>query len=362
MKAKEIVLRRMRSVGLSGPSFDRPEDVVRWLGAVQSQDYGPAKWSIGQRLRGAKDSDIDKAFDDGSILRTHVLRPTWHFVLPEDIRWMLKLTAPRVHAFNAYYYRQLGLDQAVLRKSRSVFVRALKGGISLTRKELAKRLEKAGIEAKGLRLGYIFGSAELDGLICSGPREGKQHTYALLDERAPTAGSLALDEALAQLTLRYFSSHGPATIKDFKWWSSLSVSDIKRGLEITSTKLEREDIDGVEFWYSTSAKRSSVESPHVHVLQGYDEYIVGYSESKYLLDPSGGTRSLPKGRTVFNGVVIMDGQVAGHWKRTLKKDSVLIEVVHYDTLNRAQIQAVQTAANGYGDFQDRPVTVVRSQI
>lgn len=352
----------MHNLRLSGAPFASPEDVVHWLGAVQSQDYGPGKWSVAQRASGVGDAAMDQAFAAGTILRTHVLRPTWHFVLPADIRWMLELTAPRVHALNAYYYRQLALDDTVREKCNELLVGALQGGNWLTRKEIGATLRSAGIATDGFRLAYLLMNAELDGIICSGARNGKQHTYALLDERAPQARSLSRDEALAELTLRYFTSHGPATAKDFKWWSSLTAADIKKGLEMVAPQLQYEVIDGVRYWFAGAASVPMAASPTVHLLQGYDEYIVGYSESKYLLDVCGAARSVTQDRTVFNHVAILDSQVAGHWKRTVRKDSVVIEAAFYAPVDDAQEQALQAAADRHGEFLGVPAAAVTTQL
>ena len=358
MHSKDIAQWRMHNLGLSGAPFEAPEDVVHWLGAVQSQDYGPAKWSVGQRADGVGDVAMDRAFADGTILRTHVLRPTWHFVLPADIRWMLELTAPRVRALNAYRHRQLELDATVLQKCTGLLVGVLQGGNPLTREELGAMLRGAGIATKDFRLAHILMDAELNGVICSGPLRGKQHTYSLLDERAPGAKRLTRDEALAELTLRYFTSHGPATPKDFRWWSSLTAADIEKGLEMVAPRLAHEVVDGVAYWFTPSASYPKAASPTVHLLQAYDEYIVGYSQSKYVLDVSGAARSLPRDRGIFNHVVILDSQVAGHWKRTLRKDAVIIEAVLYTLFDDAQTRALQAAADRHGQFLGLTATVV----
>src|SRR5579884_4270870 len=234
-------------------SFDTPEAVVQWLGAVQAQDYGAAKWAVGLRLPGATDDDIEQAMADGAILRTHILRPTWHFVSPADIRWLLALTAPRVHAANAPWYRKLELDDAIVKQSNDALTNALQGGKQLTRDELASALQQAGIATEGeQRVSNIMMRAELDGVICSGARRGKQFTYALLAERAPQARALDRDKALAELTLRYFSSHGPATAQDFVWWSGLTIVDAKAGLAMATSYLQQETINGQTYWFSPS--------------------------------------------------------------------------------------------------------------
>jgi hypothetical protein len=370
---RDVAHWRMRNLGLSGAPFRTPEEVVRWLGAVQSQDYGPAKWSVGQRIGAAdggadaaaaggavSDADLDRAFDDGAILRTHVLRPTWHFVLPEDIRWMLALTGPRVHGLNGYAYRQMGLDAAVRARTVALLVDALQGGNQLTRKELAAIFERDGIDTAGFRMGYLLMHAELEAVICSGGLRGKQHTYALLDERVPRARQRSRDEALAELTRRYFTSHGPATAKDFRWWSSLTLADISTGLELVEGQLDHAVVDGLAYWFGEPPKAPAAASPTVHLLQAYDEYIVGYTESKHVLDASGAARSLPGGRAIFNHVAVLDTQVAGHWKRTLKKDAVVIEAALYEPFDDAQAGALQAAADGHGAFLGLPATVTHT--
>jgi DNA glycosylase AlkZ-like len=232
MTPLDVAQRRLRNERLVGPAFAAPADVVSWLGAVQSQDYGGAKWAVAQRARGCSDADVEEACDRGDIVRTHVMRPTWHFVTSADARWMLELTAPRVHAANAYYYRQLELDERVFTKSHAALAAALRGGRHLTRVELGHALERAGIRAAGTRLAYVLMRAELDAVICSGPRRGKQFTYALFDERVPASKPLARDQALAELVRRYFASHGPATVQDFAWWSGLTVADGTKGIDL----------------------------------------------------------------------------------------------------------------------------------
>jgi hypothetical protein len=357
MSDHDIADRRLHNQRLAGNPLASPREVVRWLACVQSQDYGPAKWSLGERSRGAVDADVDRAMAEGAILRTHVLRPTWHFVLPADIRWIQELTAPRVHAQNAYYYRQTGLEDGVREKARRLIVDALRGGNHLTRGELATVLAGEGIAAKGLGLVYILMDAELDCVICSGPLKGRQHTYALLDERAPDARTLTRDEALGELALRYFTSRGPATAKDLRFWCSLTLADIHRGIEIAGARLEHQVIDGLSFWSAPGeAPPNPPPSPKVHLLQGLDEYFVGYGESRSFCDQAG-TRPSLVDRAIYNGALILDSQLAGHWKRTLTKRSVAFTVALRTPFDDAQMQALRDAADRYGAFLGLPASV-----
>jgi hypothetical protein len=350
----ELVRRRTGTVGLGAAPpapFAGATDVVGWFGALQSQDYHPAKWAVAQRLGpGVTDADLDRAFDDGAILRTHVLRPTWHFVAPSDLRWLLELTAPRVHALNGYAYRQTDLDTAVLHRAADLIADAVAGGNHLTRAEIATMLDRNGITATGVRLGYILIHAELERVVCSGRLKGKQHTYALLDERAPRAASLDREVALAELVRRYFTSHGPATARDLSWWSSLTLADIATGLALTGDALERLDVDGVTYWSAPDVPPSPAPSPSVRLLQAYDEYIVGYTQSKFLLDLGGLVAAAPDKLALPNGVIVVDTQVAGRWKRSVRKDGVVVEAALYRPFDAAESQALQIAADELGGF------------
>ena len=223
-----IAKHRLQNQRLVGARFNAPEAVVRWLGAVQAQDYHSAKWALALRSHRTTEAGVEKAFNAGAILRVHAMRPTWHFVAPADLRWMLALTSPRVHVANAHMYRKLELDEALFHRVAGIFTAALQGGRTLTRKELADILEREGIPARGQRLAYVVMQAELSGLLCSGPLHGKQHTYALVDERIPVAPPLSHDEALAALAHRYFMSHGPASVRDFRTDRPLDVHLVMR--------------------------------------------------------------------------------------------------------------------------------------
>ena len=334
-------------------SFAAPVDVVRWFGAVQAQDFGPAKWSLGERVPGSTDAEVQRSFDAGDFLRTHVLRPTWHFVAPGDIRWLLRLTAPRVHATNAFVYRQVGLDVGAFAKAHDLLAEALAGGAYRTRRELAGVVAAAGLPSTGFGLGYLLMHAELDGLICSGPTRGKEQTYALLEERVPPAPERDRDEALAALVTRYFTSHGPATTRDLMWWSSLTRADITRGVELAGDGLCHEVVDGVSYW-SGWHEPAPLGSPTVHLLQGYDEYLVAFTESKQAAPP------LPPGTSVPNGAVLLDGLAAGRWRRTSTKDTLRIEALLYRAFTPAESEALDAAASRQAAFLGlRPRVVTR---
>jgi hypothetical protein len=342
----KIALQRLHNQRLAGIPFDKPEEVVAWLGAVQAQEYALAKWALGQRTTAMTDDLVDQAFADGKILRTHVMRPTWHFVTPADIRWLLQLTAPRVHALNAYMYRKLELDESLLKRSNVVIAEALRGGQQLTRAELATALEQTGIAAEGMRLGYIVHYAELDAVVCSGPRHGKQFTYMLLDERAPQAKILAPDEALAELVTRFFTGHGPATVADFVWWSGLTVADANRGLEMAKSQLFQEVIDGKAYWYGASAPVSEIPSPTAYLLPPYDEFS-NYRDHTTVLDSQYLDQAI---NATFGGFTVIDGKGVGNWRRTFKKGAVVIESAPFRRFTPAEDNAFAAAAQRFADF------------
>lgn len=344
----DIPCRRLANQRLSGGAFASAQDAVSWMGAVQAQEYGDAKWALGLRMRRASDAMVERAIADGAILRTHVLRPTWHFVAPADIRWMLALTGPRVSAAMAPYNRRLELDAAVFTRSQRVIVRALRGGIELTRQELKQLLEKAGTRADGTqRLAHIVMQAELDAVICSGRRRGRQFTYALLDERVPPVRSRSRDDALAELTRRYFTSHGPAQLHDFAWWSGLNVADARNGIAAVHRELASEVVDGKTYWLAP-AGRPRRTGPAAYLLPLYDEYLIAYRDRRAALDPSRWSRAASP--DPFSAAVVVNGQVVGRWRRTFPSGTVAVAVTPLVPLKRGDRSAIAEAAQAYADF------------
>src|SRR6185503_16532699 len=330
--------------------FEKPDEVVAWLGAMQAQEYAMAKWGIAQRMQEITEPEIDKAFANGEILRTHLLRPTWHFVTPADIRWVLALTAPRVDAVNAFMYRKLELDSALFKRSNAVLTKSLQDGKQLTRTELASALQQASIATVGeLRMGYILMQAELEALICSGARRGKQFTYALLEERVPPARKLERDEALVELIKRYFKSRGPATIKDFVVWSGLTMTDAKHGMEMLKPKLEHQVIDGQTYWFFESALPAKAASTSAHLLPIYDEYVMGYKDRSAMLGALD-REQFNVGSVAFDNLIVIDGMLVGSWKRTLSKREVSIETNFNARLTKVEQKAVPNSdSNGKPD-------------
>jgi hypothetical protein len=348
----DLLLRRLHNQKLARTPFRSPGEVVAWLGAVQAQDYGGARWALGQRAKGLTDADVEQAFDEGLILRTHVLRPTWHFVTPPDIRWMLALTAPRVHALMAHHDRRLELDRATFARSRRALERALRDRQWKTRTELGAVLGRAGVAASGQRLGHLMMNAELGGVVCSGPRRGKQFTYALLEERAPRAPARPRDEALAELARRYFQSHGPATLNDFAWWSGLTRRDARAGVEAVRPALRHETLGKRTYFLEPSQGRWTSVDGLAHLLPNYDEYLIAYKDRGPQVLPHAGTAA-SRSDGAYAHHLILGGRLAGAWRRAERSRDVLVEVLPYARLTRDEERALRAAVERYGRFRDK---------
>lgn len=330
---------------------------MRGLLAVQSQDYAGAKWALAQRLGDVTEAELDARFDAGELLRTHVMRPTWHFVDPADIRWLLALTAPRVHQASAYQYRQLELDEGTRARGRQAIEAALRGGKALTRDELAAALATAGFQASDLRLIYFLVDAEQEGLVCSGPRLGKRQTYALIDERVPPSRPRERDEALAEIARRYVEGHGPAQVADLAWWSGLTVREAREGLELGTPPLVRETVGERTFWVSPDAPAPvPADGPVVHLLPNYDELLIAFRDRMDAADPA-----LPPAarvaQVILAHVIVRDGLVVGGWRRVDGGSTVRVEPNLLVELGRDERTALEAAIRRFETYLGRPVEV-----
>jgi len=350
MTSLDIARQRLYNQHIARATFEQPGDVVAWLGAVQAQGYLGALWAVGLRTRNAVEADIEQALTNRTIIRTWPMRGTLHFVAAADAHWMLELLTPRIVANNAQRLLQhFGLDEATFARSKELFENALEGGKQLTRNAMYKVLEAGGITTAGGRGLHILWRVAQDGLICFGARKGKQQTFALLDEWAPKAKRMTRDEALAELARRYFSSHGPATLQDFAWWSGLTTADARAGLEMAERFLVPEPSDGQTYWLASSTPVTKDSSPTAHLLPAYDEYTVAYKDRSAALNPEY-AKHANYGHGIFNPTIVVDGQVVGTWKRTVKKDALIITPSPFTKLKRAETRAIAEVANRYGKF------------
>jgi len=349
----DLLQARLRNQRLTGSAFTSPAEVVGWFGAMQAQDYAAAKWGVSLRARGLTDAAVDAAFDRGEILRTHVMRPTWHFVRPADIRWLLALTAPQVHKLAAPRHRRLGLDAGTFRRSRRVLERALRDRTYLTRAEIAAVFARSGVPAAPDQVAHVMLHHELDAVVCSGPRRGAQFTYALLEERAPRAKTRAREESLADLTRRYFQSHGPATLRDFAWWSGLSMKDVRAAVAMMTPPVEEIVVD--DFRYvrlkpdTTGRRRVRLQrDPEVLLLPVYDEYVIAYRDRSAIAHP---------GADVFAHSMVVDGRIRGSWRRTLTGKSMVLEAAPDGRIDAPTRTALLAEARRYATFTGREVEV-----
>jgi hypothetical protein len=352
----EFIARRLRAQRLSSPMAPDPAAIVGWFGAVQAQDYVGAKQALWLRAPGLTDAAIDRALADGSIIRTHGPRPTWHFIAAADARWVLAAVGPRVLQRSQTMFKAHGIDAAVMARCRRAIEKTLGGGRCATRTALAAAFKDAGVEAATVRLGLIVMWAELDQVICSGPREGKQFTYALFDERA-TGERLAAEDARTALAQRYVQSHGPVTIRDFVWWSGLTTGEARRAFESVSPALRTETIDGALYWSSPKAPpagRGSV-AP-VHLLPNYDEYFIAYRDREPTAEAAGTPHPIDPNSGYWH-VMAIGGRLGGFWKRTIDARKAAIELVPHRPLSRAHRASADEAVERYGGFIGLPITV-----
>ena len=357
MDDRAIARWRLHTQRLAGAGRPSAQAVVAGLLGVQAENYPQASWAVATRTAGVTRGALQGAFDEGAVLRTHVLRATWHFVLPADIRWLLELTAPRIRPQFTQVRRALGLDDAVLDTAAQAIVDALSEGAHLTRDDLGARLRDAGLPAEGMRLGVMVAHAELSALICSGVMRGRDHTYALLAERAPDARRLDRDEALAEIALRYVRGHGPATERDLAYWATLTLTDVRAGLAAVAHGLDRFDHDGRTYWFAEPPPQRDTVEPRGHLLQTLDEYHNGYQDSRATLDADG---LVARGRRSDVGMALVDGQMVGGVRRRVTERKVTFEVSLLRDLAGDELDALCDAGRRCGRFLGLPAEVVTS--
>ena len=319
---------RLQNQQLLNPLFCQPKELVSWLGAMQAQNYSMVKWAVGMRLKSATIQTVEEALRKGEILRTHVMRPTWHLVAAEDIRWMLKLSARRIKSANDSFAKgyDLEITDELYAKSYNLLEKILCGNKSLTKQEIAEHFCCSGIlvEADNHRMTRFMVRAEQEGIVCSGEDKGGKYTYALLEERVPPVPEITKDEALARLARSYFRSHAPAVLQDFIWWSGLPVSEAKQAIYLIESELTAEQWNG-QTWYVHEACRTRGKvSGRLHLLPSYDEYLLGYKDRTDVLPKE----HYPKAFTnngLFYPVILHEGQVIGNWSKSAKKGSASIE-------------------------------------
>nr|WP_199001313.1 winged helix DNA-binding domain-containing protein [Flavobacterium sp. ASV13] len=356
MTHQEISHHRLVSQKLYKPSPASPQEIVQHLGAMQAQDYAMAKWAVGSRCD-ASETMIEEAVNSAEIIRTHILRPTWHFVSAEDIYWMLDLSAPQVKKFTASAAKKYGYDAKKLDELNIAIEKLLSGNQHLTRDEIMQELNIKKTSGEDFLSAAIMMNAELDGLVCNGKMKGKQITYALLEERvAKPKTKLTKEEALAKLAKRYFESHGPATLTDFSWWSGFPPTICKIAINAIELQLNSIEINDQKYWFGIEFTNENNFRESVHFLPAFDEILISYKTREASILPE----HQPKAFTnngIFKPVILENGKVIGTWKRTIKKDHAKIETQFFNETERAKKEILFEGITAFQNYLETKVII-----
>jgi hypothetical protein len=344
----DIARWRLRTQHLVSPYAVSARDAVGSLLGVQAENPSQAAWAVASRTQNPDQAELATLLDHGAVVRTHVLRPTWHFVRAEDIGWLLELTGRRVRRVTGQQLRDThGLDERSIGQAVAAVTQVLASRGQLTRAQLADELRERGIAGSGQMLMILLAHAELDGLICSGRVAHGEHTYALMDERVSAPRRLGRTEALAELALRYFTGHGPATERDLAYWATLTLTDVRAGLQQVRDRLGSFQHDGRTFWHLPGEAPGGPQEPAGHLLQILDETYRGYQDSRRVLDAAG---DVPRTREAAAGMALVDAQLLAAMRRTITNDHVQFDLRPYRALTPPEIEALDQAARRYGEY------------
>ncbi|MDR2065377.1 MAG: winged helix DNA-binding domain-containing protein [Prevotellaceae bacterium] len=344
---------RTISQQLVKPAFENAKDVVSWMGAIQAQDYNMCKWAIGVRLKSATISDVETALRKGEILRTHVMRPTWHLVAAEDIRWMLDLCKEKIKAASASRDKYLEITEKLFSQTNNLIAKMLEGNNHLTRCEIADNLNKSGIKINAARMVHFMYRAEAEGIVCSGADKEKQQTYALIDERIKATKKLNKDEALVKLATKYFKSHSPACLHDFNWWSGLSIVDSKLAINLIDSDLIKEKTSTSILFIHKSVKLKSDFEECACLLPAFDEYIISYKNRDSVIDRQYQAQAFTK-NGIFHPVIMYNGKITGIWNKIINKNRVEIKKQLFDEKLKIKSELLRKSENKYMSFLSHP--------
>jgi hypothetical protein len=348
MTKEDIAVDRLYNQQAGGAAFSTAASLVKWMGAMQAQDYEQVKWAIGSRLNGFTQADVESAIRKRSIVRSWLFRGTIHFAHPDDLHWLLDYLAPRIIPKTHTRNKQLGLKESAFDQYNSVLSQCLKEKKELTRTELSSIFNQSGIDATGPRLSHILWRAAVDQVICFGT---KNDSIMLLGKRK--AGSKkTVEESLTEMATRYFSSHGPATIADFAGWAGITLKDARIGIESSGRTLKQVDVEHTSYWMATKKRSESNTLPEAFLLAGFDEYYLGYRD-KSLIIPNMHVQQVVQKNGIFSPVVLINTKVAGTWNRTFKKDAVLVDIHPFKRLDTAQKALISNAAELYARFTEK---------
>lgn len=348
-KNKLISHARLISQKVTESDINGAKELVSYMGAIQAQDYAMSKWAVGVRLREPMLRQIDDSLLKGEIIRIHALRPTWHLVSADDVHWMLKLTSSRIKSSMAARNKQLELTEAVLNRTNSILEKKLVSGIPMTRTELADELAKSGIRTDENRLSHILFSAELEAIICSGPEKENKQTYALLHHIVPVKKDLSRDESLAELARRYFTSRSPATIYDFAWWSNLSLTEIRKAVDLIGSDFHSETVGSQQFILPESFAWPQQTVNLVRLLPSYDEFLISYRDRSSSLSVVDNPKTVST-NGIFFPIVVVNGQVAGLWQRSVNKNKVSVYANLFKPIGKTKNIQIEKQAGRFGRF------------
>lgn len=360
MTLTDISKIRLISQKIEGSEFNTAKEIVSCMGAMQAQDFPMSKWAIGTRLLNSTEAKIEEAIDKGEIIRTHLMRPTWHFVSADDVYWMLELTAPRIKTSMRSRHIHLELTEEAVIQGMSLIENVFIHKENVTREEIAKEFDRAKIKTDDNRLAHFLLLAELEGIICSGKISNNKPTYALLSERVPYKKILTREESLGELAKRYFISHCPATEGDFSWWSGLSLKDARRGLELVKSDFISEKLGEKIYWLNQNSALLRKNNPSVYLLPAYDEFLISYRDRNVSLSAVNNKRTV-SANGIFRPVLVVNGQVSGLWKRSTVKNKVIIEITLFRENNLGLLQIIEGKVSEYGRFLNKETEIVHNQ-
>ena len=339
---------------LTFSKFKTGKEIVDWIGPMQAQDYNMSKWALGIRLQNSTEAEINREIDSGAIIRTHLMRPTWHLVSSDDLHWILELTAPHLKTRSASRDKQLGLTDAIIRKCNKIIEKELRDSNHCTREELLSELVKNKIDTDNNRASHIFMRAEIEGIICSGRHKKNKQTYAILDEWVMRVKKFNREEALKELATRYFTSRGPALIQDFIWWSGLSLKNAKLALEFNKDQLLSETIGGQTYWFADSEFKSESVSDEILLLPAFDEYIICYRDRSAFLSGVDNKKTISN-NGIFYPSLLKNGQIIGTWKRNITGQRLLMTINQFKPDKDDHPEFLLKCLNRYSKFIDRKI-------
>jgi hypothetical protein len=354
MTRSEIQSGRLFSQNISNLVFSEPEDLLHWLCGIQAQDYINAKWAMGVRIPSVTDDLVEKAIAEQSIIRTWLFRGTLHFVSAIDIPWLLELLAKQLLLAGAPRNRQLGLDEKILQSCLKLLYKQLKDGKARSREEINEFLKLNGIIMHGNALSHILQYSALHGQICFGSKKGNKFTFVLLDKSIPEGQQKTREEALFQLATSYFSSHGPATIKDFIWWSGLTIKDARIALETAKGKLISDKSEANEYWMYDSSVKSS-KNIKLHLLPAFDSYLLAYRDRTIFLDDLN-TSKVISSNGIFRPIIVYEGKIVGIWKKSFSKGKLIVETNFFIPPKPSVREEVLKSANKFARYLEKDLS------